>query len=62
LPPLLPLRGTEAVVHVPELQKLMRFVRRNGFERHAAMNVSYCAGILAEAIDTYLVWEVHRHS
>ena len=54
--------GTRAVVHVPDLQKLMRFVCRNGFEHHAAMNASHCAGILAEAMDTYLGWEVHRHS
>jgi L-fucose isomerase-like protein len=54
--------GTRAVVHVPELQKLMRFICRNGFEHHAAMNASHCAGILAEAMDTYLGWDVHRHS
>jgi len=54
--------GTRAVVHVPELQKLMRFICRKGFEHHAAMNASHCAGILAEAMDTYLGWEVHRHS
>jgi L-fucose isomerase-like protein len=59
-----PLRtfGTRAVVHVPELQKLMRFVCRNGFEHHAAMNASHCAGILVEAMDTYLGWDVQRHS
>jgi L-fucose isomerase-like protein len=54
--------GTRAVVHVPELQKLMRFVCRNGFEHHAAMNASHCAGILTEAMDTYLGWDVHRRS
>jgi len=25
------------------------------------MNASHCAGILAEAMETYLGWEVHRH-
>jgi L-fucose isomerase-like protein len=54
--------GTRAVVRVPELQKLMRFICRNGFEHHAAMNASHSAGILAEAMDTYLGWDVHRHS
>ena len=54
--------GTRAVVKVPELQKLMRFICRNGFEHHAAMNASHCAGILAEAMETYLRWDVHRHS
>jgi L-fucose isomerase-like protein len=47
---------------VPELQTLMRFICRNGFEHHAAMNASHSAGILAEAMDTYLGWDVHRHS
>jgi hypothetical protein len=54
--------GTRAVVHVPELQKLMRFVCRHGFEHHAAMNASHGGGILAEAMDTYLGLDVHRHS
>jgi len=54
--------GTRAVVRVPELQQLMRFICRNGFEHHAAMNASHSAGILAEAMDTYLGWDVHRHS
>jgi L-fucose isomerase-like protein len=54
--------GTRAVVEVPELQKLMRFICRNGFEHHAAMNASHSAGILTEAMHTYLGWDVHRHS
>jgi len=49
-------------VRVPELQNLMRFICRNGFEHHAAMNASHCAGVLAEAMETYLGWDVHRHS
>jgi len=53
---------TRAVVEVPELQNLMRFICRNGFEHHAAMNASHCAGMLAEAMTTYLGWDVHRHS
>jgi len=54
--------GTRAVVEVPELQKLMHYICRNGFEHHAAMNASHSAGILAEAMSTYLGWDVHRHS
>jgi L-fucose isomerase-like protein len=54
--------GTRAVVHVPELQRLMRHICRHGFEHHAAMNASHCAGVLAEAMGTYLGWDVHRHS
>jgi L-fucose isomerase-like protein len=53
--------GTRAVVEVPDLQGLMRFICRNGFEHHAAMNASRSAGVLAEALTTYLGWDVHVH-
>ena len=48
--------GTRAVVHVPELQKLMRFICRNGLRHHAAMNTSHCAGTLAEAMTNSGSW------
>lgn len=53
--------GTRAVVEVPGLQKLMRFICRNGFEHHAAMNASHSARILAEAFEQYLGWRVYLH-
>jgi L-fucose isomerase-like protein len=53
--------GSRAVVEVPQLQKLMRYICKNGFEHHAAMNASNTAGILAEAFETYLGWEVYQH-
>lgn len=53
--------GSRAVVEVLELQKLMRYICRNGFEHHAAMNGSRCAPVLAEALETYLGWPVYRH-
>jgi L-fucose isomerase-like protein len=53
--------GTRAVVEVPGLQKLMRFICRNGFEHHAAMNAAASAGILTEAFETYMGWSVYRH-
>jgi L-fucose isomerase-like protein len=53
--------GSRAVVEVPGLQKLMRYICKNGFEHHAAMNASSTAAILAEAFGTYLGWEVHHH-
>jgi L-fucose isomerase-like protein len=58
-----PLRtfGTRAVVEVPGLQALMRTICRRGFEHHAAMNASKTAGVLAEAFETYLGWDVHVH-
>jgi L-fucose isomerase-like protein len=53
--------GTRAVVEVPELQALMRYVCRQGFEHHAAMTAAHCADVVAEALGNYLGWEVHRH-
>jgi L-fucose isomerase-like protein len=53
--------GSRAVVHVRDLQKLLRYVCKNGYEHHVAMSVSHCAGILAEAFETYLGWDVYQH-
>jgi L-fucose isomerase-like protein len=53
--------GSRAVVEVPGLQKLMRYICKNGFEHHAAMNASSTAAMLAEAFETYLGWEVYHH-
>ena len=53
--------GTRAVAHVPQLQKLMRHVCRNGFEHHVVMNLSKTASALEEALGNYLGWDVHRH-
>lgn len=53
--------GTRAVVEVPRLQQLMRYICKNGFEHHAAMSASHCAAAVAEALETYLGWDVHRH-
>jgi L-fucose isomerase-like protein len=53
--------AARAVVEVPGLQKLMRYICKNGFEHHAAMNASQHRAILAEAFETYLGWEVYHH-
>jgi L-fucose isomerase-like protein len=54
--------GSRAVVEVPELQKLLRFICKGGWEHHCAMNPSLSADILQEAFETYMTWEVYRHS
>ncbi len=54
--------GSRAVVEVPGLQTLMRYICKNGFEHHAAMNASRCGVVLAEAIGNYLGWHVYRHN
>jgi len=54
--------GNRAVARVPQLQKLMRHVCREGFEHHVVMNASRTAGVLAEAFGRYLGWEVYHHA
>jgi len=54
--------GTRAVVHVPQLQKLMRAICRSGFEHHAAMNGAHVAAATAEALENYLGWDVYHHN
>lgn len=53
--------GSRAVVEVPGLQRLMKYICKNGFEHHVAMSASLCAGTLAEAFDTYFGWDVYQH-
>jgi L-fucose isomerase-like protein len=54
--------GTKAVVQIPELQTLMRYICKQGFEHHAAMNGSQCASSVAEALGNYLGWDVYHHA
>lgn len=54
--------GSWGVARVPGLQSLMQFICRSGFEHHVAINLSSSAGAVAEALTTYLGWEVYRHN
>jgi len=53
--------GSRAVVHVPDLQRLLKYICKNGFEHHVAMNPSHSAAALAEAFETYMGWDVYHH-
>jgi L-fucose isomerase-like protein len=46
---------------IPDLQILMQYICRMGFEHHVAVNISQKADAIAEALDTYMGWEVYRH-
>jgi hypothetical protein len=46
---------------IPNLQTLLQFICRMGFEHHVAMNMSQKADAIAEAIGNYLGWELYRH-
>lgn len=53
--------GNRAVAQIPDLQRLMQYVCRNGFEHHVVMNASKTADILKEAFENYMDWEVYMH-
>jgi L-fucose isomerase-like protein len=53
--------GSRAVVEVPGLQTLLKYICRNGFEHHAAMAAAPSADILAEAFKIYFDWDVYQH-
>lgn len=58
-----PLRtfGAVAVVQIPGLPGLLRYICQQGFEHHVAMSQSQTAAILAEAFDRYLLWDTYYH-
>lgn len=53
--------GNRAVAQIDNLQSLMQYVCRNGFEHHVVMNASKTAGILKESFENYLGWETYQH-
>ena len=53
--------GNRAVAKIDNMQGLMQYVCRNGFEHHVVMNASKTAGILKEALENYMGWEVYQH-
>ena len=54
--------GGVAVCHVENLNDLMRYITKNGFEHHVAIVQASCADVLEEALGNYLGWEVYRHN
>ena len=53
--------GCIAVTQVPELQKLMKHICRNGFEHHVAACRGKAQEILRDAIENYLGWDLYVH-
>lgn len=53
--------GCIAVTEVPNLQKLMKYMCKNGFEHHVAMCRGNVQDIIIEAVETYLGWELYTH-
>ncbi len=53
--------GCIAVTEVDNLQGLMKFICKNGFEHHVAMCRTDVVEVLREAIDSYLGWDLYVH-
>ncbi len=53
--------GCIAVTKVDNLQRLMKYICKNGFEHHVAMCRTDVVDILDEAISTYLGWDLYVH-
>ena len=53
--------GCIVVTEVPELQKLMKYICKNGFEHHVALVRADVAGVIEEALDSYLGWDLYVH-
>jgi L-fucose isomerase-like protein len=54
--------GGYGVVHIAELQKLLQYVCRNGYEHHVAVNLSHFGRAVVEALGNYKGWEVYHHT
>jgi L-fucose isomerase-like protein len=54
--------GGYGVIEVPNFQKLLQFICRNGYEHHVAATKSAVAEAIEDALTTYLRWQVYRHA
>jgi L-fucose isomerase-like protein len=53
--------GGIAVCEIPKLQKLMKYMCKNGYEHHVAMVRGHVSEVIEEAIGNYLGWEIYKH-
>jgi len=53
--------GGYGVMKIADLQLLMQYICKMGFEHHVAVNLTQKADAIAEALDNYMGWEVYRH-
>ncbi len=54
--------GGAGVVEIPELQKLLHYICKQGFEHHVAANFSSVAPMVHEAASRYLGWDMYAHT
>ncbi len=54
--------GNRAVAQIDNLNGLMNYVCKNGFEHHVVMNASKTASVLKESFENYLGWDTYLHA
>jgi L-fucose isomerase-like protein len=53
--------GGYGVMKIPNLQMLIQYVCKMGFEHHVAVSRTQKADAITEALDNYMGWEVYLH-
>lgn len=53
--------GGYGVIRIPNLQRLLAYICRGGYEHHVALSMSQKADAITEALATYMGWAVYRH-
>jgi L-fucose isomerase-like protein len=53
--------GGYGVMKIKNLQPLMQYICKMGFEHHIAVNLCSKADSITEALDNYMGWEIYRH-
>jgi len=54
-------QGGAAVLQIPNLQTMLNYICKNGFEHHVSVTRGHYAKVLTEAIETYLGWDFYQH-
>jgi hypothetical protein len=49
------------VIELPNFQKLLQFICKNGYEHHVAATKASVAEAIEDALSTYLGWDVYHH-
>jgi L-fucose isomerase-like protein len=53
--------GGYGAIRVPQLQKLLHYICKNGYEHHVSVNRSHYGRAVYDALANYKGWEVYHH-
>jgi len=46
---------------IPNLQTLLQYICRAGFEHHVAVSLCQKAEAVTEALENYMGWDIYQH-